>query len=57
MAWDASTGVEQLDSLLIHHFAAEFMAKHQQDVLRNPRALAKLKRQVGTPPGKHHPAS
>ena len=46
VAWDDSTGVEQLDRLLIEHFAAEFRQKHKKDVLSNPRALAKLKRQV-----------
>lgn len=46
VAWDARTGVEQLDRLLIHHFAAEFRQKHGKDLLAHPRALAKVKRQV-----------
>ncbi|KAK9813694.1 hypothetical protein WJX73_003926 [Symbiochloris irregularis] len=46
VAWDADTGVEQLDGLLVRHFAAEFNDKHGKDLFKSQRAIAKLKRQV-----------
>ena len=47
MSWDADTGAEQLDALLIQHFASEFRQKHGKDLLKSPKAVAKLRRQVG----------
>lgn len=48
VAWDASAGVQQLDTLLMHHFADQFEKKHPgSDVRASPRAVAKLMKQVG----------
>lgn len=47
VAWDASLGVQELDMLLVNHFADVFETKHGgSDTRSNPRAVAKLKRQV-----------
>ena len=47
VAWDANLGVQDLDILLVNHFADQFEAKHAgSDIRSNPRAVAKLKRQV-----------
>jgi len=47
VAWDASLGVQDLDMLLVNHFADQFETKHVGSNTRsNPRAVAKLKRQV-----------
>lgn len=49
VAWDANAGAQYLDMLLVNHFADQFEAKHAgSDVRSNPRAVAKLKRQVST---------
>ena len=49
VAWDANAGAQYLDMLLVNHFADQFEAKHARaDVRSSPRAVAKLKRQVGT---------
>ena len=47
--WDANLGVQDLDMLLVHHFADQFESKHAgSDIRSSPRAVAKLKRQVGS---------
>ncbi|KAL3157632.1 hypothetical protein ABBQ32_012079 [Trebouxia sp. C0010 RCD-2024] len=47
VAWDANTGAQYLDMLLVNHFADQFESKHAgSDVRSNPRAVAKLKRQA-----------
>lgn len=47
VAWDAALGVQQLDILLVHHFADQFEQKHPgSDVRASPRAIAKLMKQV-----------
>ena len=47
VAWDASLGVQDLDMLLVNHFADQFETRHVGSNTRsNPRAVAKLKRQV-----------
>ena len=46
VAWDASLGAENLDLILLNHFADEFQEKHGFDVRTAPKAVAKLKRQV-----------
>ena len=47
VAWDANLGAQDLDMLLVKHFADQFEAKHGGcDVKSNARAVAKLKRQV-----------
>ena len=47
VAWDALAGAQHLDMLLVNHFADQFESKHAgSDVRSNPRAVAKLKRQV-----------
>lgn len=47
VAWDASLGVQELDMLLVNHFADLFETKHGgSDTRSNPRAVAKLKRQA-----------
>ncbi|DBA73173.1 hypothetical protein WJX79_004877 [Trebouxia sp. C0005] len=47
VAWDASLGVQDLDMLLVNHFADQFETKHVGSNTRsNPRAVAKLKRQA-----------
>ena len=50
VAWDSNTGAQYLDMLLVNHFAEQFESKHDgSDVRSNPRAVAKLKRQVTIP--------
>mmetsp|Transcript_27424 Transcript_27424/g.69745 ORF Transcript_27424/g.69745 Transcript_27424/m.69745 type:complete len:1029 (-) Transcript_27424:524-3610(-) len=47
--WDADLGANQLDALLGEHFAKAFADKHKlqvDDVLGNPKSMAKLKKQV-----------
>lgn len=52
VAWDAIAGAQYLDMLLVNHFADQFEAKHAGSAVRsNPRAVAKLKRQVSTAGG------
>ncbi len=47
VAWDSNLGAQDLDMLLVNHFADQFEAKHAgSDIRSNPRAVAKLKRQV-----------
>lgn len=47
VAWDASLGVQDLDMLLVNHFADQFETKYVSSNTRsNPRAVAKLKRQA-----------
>ena len=47
--WDANLGVQDLDMLLVHHFADQFESKHAgSDIRSSPRAVAKLKRQVSS---------
>lgn len=45
--WDAQCGGEDLERALIEHLAAVFKDKHGVDVRSVPRALAKLRKQVG----------
>ena len=48
VTWDTDLGAQQLDLLLMDHFVAQFEAQHpDQKVWDSPRALAKLKKQVG----------
>lgn len=55
VAWDANAGAQYLDMLLVNHFADQFEAKHAgSDVRSNPRAVAKLKRQVSNCRGHIH---
>jgi len=46
--WDASTGGEDMDMLLLDHFLAEFDAKHKPVVAAAdaPKAIGKLRKQV-----------
>ena len=46
--WDESCGGEDMDMLLVDHFAAEFDAKHKPKVSVSdaPKAIAKLRKQV-----------
>ena len=47
--WDASTGGEDMDLLLIDHFLDEFDAKHPEVSVKardSPKAIAKLRKQV-----------
>lgn len=44
--WDSDTGAEDLDVVLMNHFADEFEALHPgTDIRGSPRAMAKLKRE------------
>ena len=48
VTWDVDLGAQQLDLLLMDHFVAQFEAQHPDLKVRDsPRALAKLKKQVG----------
>ena len=47
VAWDANLGAEKLDLILLNHFADEFQEKHGVDIRTFPKAVAKLKKQVG----------
>ena len=48
VTWDTDLGAQQLDLLLMDHFVAQFEAQHPDLKVRDsPRALAKLKKQVG----------
>jgi Hsp70 protein len=47
--WEESLGAGQLDVLLVQHFAAEFREKTGKDITAQPKAIAKLKRQVSRP--------
>ena len=48
VAWDESCGGEDMDLLLIEHFANEFDEKHEPQVssLISPKAISKLRKQV-----------
>ncbi|GMH32381.1 hypothetical protein BSKO_00215 [Bryopsis sp. KO-2023] len=41
--WDEELGGDDLDWLLVEHFATEFKEKHKMDVKESPKAIAKLK--------------
>ena len=47
--WDEQCGANNLDALLAQHFAADFAAKNKlkvEDVVGNPRTMAKMRKQV-----------
>ena len=48
VAWDESCGGEDMDMVLVDHFAAEFDAAHKPSAsaLASPRAVSKLRKQV-----------
>ena len=49
VAWDVDTGGSQLDLLIAEHLALKFNAEvgGGDDVRKHPKAMAKLKKQVG----------
>lgn len=49
VVWEEGLGAGQLDLLLTQHFANEFKSKTGQDISAQPKAIAKLKRQVCSP--------
>ena len=44
VVWDHTAGVEQLETILARHFAAEFQEKSGIDILKEPKSMAKLKK-------------
>ncbi|CAG9462029.1 unnamed protein product [Pedinophyceae sp. YPF-701] len=45
VAWDETLGGEELDRVMVEHFAAEFEKKHGVDITRNPKSMAKMYKQ------------
>jgi heat shock 70kDa protein 4 len=45
-SWDRSLGGRDLDNVLLEHFAGEFKAKHGLDVLKNVKAIYRLRTQI-----------
>ncbi|KAG0612998.1 hypothetical protein M758_6G068300 [Ceratodon purpureus] len=46
VSWDSTLGGQTMETRLVDHFAAEFKQKSGIDVLKHPKGMAKLKKQV-----------
>ncbi len=47
VAWDDACGGEGLERALVNHLVKEFESKHGVDLHASPKAIAKLRKQVG----------